>query len=50
MVIYVSYCSDRLMYDDDGYVIVYIDGACLNNGRGNAAAGFGVVFDHKHPW
>lgn len=36
--------------DDDGDVctVVYIDGACSNNGRPNAAAGLGVWFNRNH--
>lgn len=45
----MSYYDDDLMYDNDGYVIVYVDGACSNNGRRNAAAGLGVVFNYDHP-
>ncbi|KAH8372665.1 hypothetical protein KR009_002384 [Drosophila setifemur] len=35
--------------DADGFVIVYTDGSCLNNGRPGACAGYGVYFgtDHK---
>lgn len=33
----------------DGFVIVYTDGACSNNGRNNAKAGLGVWFNHKNP-
>lgn len=34
---------------DDGYVVVYTDGACSNNGKHGAKAGIGVWFnlDHK---
>ncbi|XP_017837505.1 ribonuclease H1 [Drosophila busckii] len=34
--------------DSGGYVIVYTDGSCLNNGRTNACAGFGVYFGDDH--
>ncbi|XP_031629251.1 ribonuclease H1-like [Contarinia nasturtii] len=51
----MSYYTDDslefpLMYDeDDNYVLVYIDGACMYNGRWNASAGIGVVFGIDHP-
>lgn len=35
--------------DDNGYVHVYTDGACENNGRVGARAGIGVWFADKHP-
>ena len=35
--------------DDDGYVIVYTDGACISNGRDNPRAGVGVWFEDNHP-
>lgn len=34
----------------NGRVICYTDGACKNNGRHDASAGFGVVFGLDHPW
>lgn len=39
----------ELPKDVDGYVVVYTDGSCLNNGKPNAAAGIGVWFDDGHP-
>ncbi|XP_063922967.1 ribonuclease H1-like isoform X2 [Zophobas morio] len=43
----------RAKYDfpqaDDGYVKVYTDGACENNGKPNAKAGIGVWFQEDHP-
>lgn len=33
-----------LIFDKDGYCVVYTDGCCLNNGRPNARAGVGVWF------
>lgn len=45
-----EYEDELLMYDDDEFVIAYIDGACSNNGGWNAAAGLGVVFNYNHPW
>lgn len=37
------------MEDDEGYVHVYTDGSCENNGRRNAIAGYGVYFGEQHP-
>ena len=34
--------------DSDGYVIVYIDGACSKNRKPDAEAGIGVWFDDAH--
>lgn len=34
---------------DNGYVVVYTDGACENNGKANAKAGIGVWFSDGHP-
>lgn len=39
----------EFLIDDNEYVIVYTDGACENNGKNNAAAGFGVYFNDDHP-
>ncbi|GLG92318.1 Uncharacterized protein GBIM_00039 [Gryllus bimaculatus] len=35
--------------NEDGYVIVYTDGACEKNGRCGAKAGIGVWFGDSHP-
>jgi hypothetical protein len=35
--------------DQNGYVHVYTDGACENNGRAGARAGIGVWFADNHP-
>ncbi|KOB71897.1 Ribonuclease H1 [Operophtera brumata] len=35
--------------DSDGYVQVYTDGACLDNGRDGARAGIGVYWGDGHP-
>ncbi|XP_036331717.1 ribonuclease H1-like isoform X1 [Rhagoletis pomonella] len=35
--------------DSEGYVIVYTDGSCINNGRPDACAGLGVYFGENHP-
>lgn len=36
------------MEDRDGYVHVYTDGACENNGKPTAVAGLGVYFGEGH--
>lgn len=33
----------------NGYVIVYTDGACENNGKSKAKAGIGVWFGENNP-
>lgn len=38
-----------LSVDDEGYVVVYTDGACTKNGRKAAKAGIGVWFGNSHP-
>nr|XP_014100378.1 ribonuclease H1 [Bactrocera oleae] len=35
--------------DSEGYIIVYTDGSCINNGGSDACAGFGVYFGENHP-
>lgn len=35
--------------DAKGFVHVYTDGSCINNGKYTAAAGFGVYFGKNHP-
>lgn len=40
----------HLMLSSTGRTICYTDGACPNNGRSNAAGGYGVVFGLNHPW
>ena len=35
--------------DDEGFVTVYTDGSCENNGRPNARAGYGVWWADHHP-
>lgn len=35
--------------DQNGYVHVYTDGACENNGKVGARAGIGVWFADNHP-
>lgn len=34
---------------EEGYVVVYVDGACENNGRHGARAGIGAWFGDDHP-
>ncbi|KAF5272782.1 hypothetical protein FQA39_LY07809 [Lamprigera yunnana] len=34
---------------ESGFVVVFTDGACENNGKKNARAGIGVWFDDNHP-
>lgn len=38
-----------LIADVNDYVVVYTDGACLNNGKPNAKAGIGVWFGDNNP-
>ena len=44
-----SYGGYQFQEDSDGFVHVYTDGSCENNGRRNAIAGLGVYFDENHP-
>ena len=42
---------EGLILDQDGYVIVYTDGACENNGAPSGTkAGIGVFWNHGHAW
>lgn len=43
-----KYGNDYFHEDNDGFVHVYTDGSCENNGRPNAIAGFGVYFGEGH--
>lgn len=43
------YGEYEFLEDDQGFVHVYTDGSCENNGRANAIAGFGVYFSEDHP-
>ena len=45
----VNVKNDGLKYDEDGYVVVYTDGACENNGKTNAKAGYGIFWGDNHP-
>ncbi|KAI8118958.1 ribonuclease H1 isoform X1 [Lucilia cuprina] len=38
----------EFLLDSEGYVIVYTDGSCFNNGQRNACAGYGVYFGDNH--
>lgn len=38
----------EFILDSEGYVIVYTDGSCFNNGQKNACAGYGVYFGDNH--
>ena len=44
----VPHSNHNFQSDDDGYVQVYTDGACGNNGKNNAKAGVGVWFGQNH--
>lgn len=43
-----KYGEYEFLEDDKGYVHVYTDGSCENNGRSNAVAGYGVYFGEGH--
>lgn len=40
---------NKFKIDDDGFLIVFTDGACEGNGRHGARAGVGVFFGTGHP-
>ena len=40
--------QDNFEIDEEGFVHVYTDGACINNGTPNAQAGIGVWFGYRH--
>lgn len=42
------YGKHDFLQDRDGYVHVYTDGACENNGKPTAVAGLGVYFGEGH--
>jgi ribonuclease HI len=42
-------CFLDFTVDRNGYVIVYIDGACPGNGNQGARGGIGVWFGNNHP-
>ena len=42
-------CVEEYVSEDEEPIIVYTDGACSNNGRSNARAGFGVYFGKDDP-
>lgn len=43
-----KYADHYFDTDSDGFVHVYTDGSCENNGRANAIAGYGVYFGEGH--
>lgn len=43
-----KYGKYSFLEDANGYVQVYTDGSCENNGRANAVAGLGVYFAEGH--
>lgn len=42
------YGGHHFLEDTEGFVHVYTDGSCENNGRPNAIAGYGVYFTEGH--
>lgn len=44
-----SYGKYQFHEDPEGFVHVYTDGSCENNGKKNATAGLGVYFGDNHP-
>lgn len=44
-----SIVKDAEQVDENGFLIIYTDGACLNNGRRDAKAGIGIWFGRDHP-
>ncbi|XP_011190900.2 ribonuclease H1 [Zeugodacus cucurbitae] len=45
----ITFKGHSFEVDSEGYIIVYTDGSCINNGRSDACAGFGVYFGENHP-
>lgn len=45
----VDYDPEGLVTNDEGFVIVYTDGACSKNGKMGAKAGIGIWFNDNHP-
>lgn len=43
------YNGIKFQQDGKGFVHVYTDGSCINNGKHTAAAGLGVYFGKDHP-
>ena len=43
-----NYSGQFKVLDEDGYVVVYTDGACSNNGQCNPKAGIGICFGDNH--
>jgi ribonuclease HI len=44
-----TYGGHQFNEDSDGFVHVYTDGSCENNGKKHAIAGLGVYFGDNHP-
>ena len=44
-----SYGQYEFQEDEHGFVHVYTDGSCINNGQKNPSAGLGVYFGEDHP-
>lgn len=41
--------TDFIYDNDDGYVCVWVDGSCLDNGKPYARAGYGVFYNWDNP-
>ena len=41
--------KSKFHVNDEGFLVVYTDGACENNGKVGAKAGIGVYFGPSHP-
>ena len=50
MLLVLKNCNNTkgFIVDSDGYVVVYTDGACFNNGKPDAQAGISVWFDDEY--
>lgn len=40
---------DNYLVDRFGLIKIYVDGACIRNGKSGAQAGFAVWFNDNHP-
>ena len=45
-----SEAHSLLNFEKDGFCLVYVDGACLMNGRRGAVGAIGVYWADNHPW
>lgn len=45
----LAHFPKRARHEAEEQVVVYVDGACENNGRANAKAGIGVWFGSNDP-